>query len=69
MIAGRPWVDEVFRQVDPAVRVEWAVHDGDIVAPGQWLYRLEGSARALLTGERTALRPEGDELHQGITGT
>ena len=55
VIAGRPWVDEVFRQVDPAVRVDWDVHDGDTVEPGQRLYRLEGSARALLTGERTAL--------------
>ena len=29
VIAGRPYVDEVFRQVDPSVRVEWHVADGD----------------------------------------
>ncbi len=55
MIAGRPYVDEVFRQVDPAVAVDWVVADGDAVHPGQLLYRLSGPARALLTGERTAL--------------
>jgi nicotinate-nucleotide pyrophosphorylase (carboxylating) len=55
VIAGRPYVDEVFRQVDPSVRVEWHVADGDRVEPNQLLYRLEGPARSLLTGERTAL--------------
>jgi nicotinate-nucleotide pyrophosphorylase (carboxylating) len=54
-IAGRPYVDEVFRQVDARVRVDWAVDDGIVVQPGQLLYRLEGPARSLLTGERTAL--------------
>jgi nicotinate-nucleotide pyrophosphorylase (carboxylating) len=55
VMAGRPYVDEVFRQVDPAVRVEWNVRDGDRVEPEQVLYRLAGPARSLLTGERTAL--------------
>jgi nicotinate-nucleotide pyrophosphorylase (carboxylating) len=55
VIAGRPYVDEVFRQVDPAVRVEWQVADGDRVESSQLLYRLCGPARSLLTGERTAL--------------
>lgn len=55
VIAGRPYVDEVFRQVDPAVTVEWHVMDGDRVQPNQLLYRLSGPARSLLTGERTAL--------------
>jgi nicotinate-nucleotide pyrophosphorylase (carboxylating) len=55
VIAGRPYVDEVFRQVDPSVHVEWHVADGNRVEPNQLLYRLHGPARALLTGERTAL--------------
>lgn len=55
VIAGRPYVDEVFRQVNPAVRVEWHVADGERVEPNQLLYRLHGPARALLTGERAAL--------------
>ncbi len=55
VVAGRPYVDEVFRQVDPSVVVEWRVADGDTVEPKQVLYRLSGPARSLLTGERTAL--------------
>jgi nicotinate-nucleotide pyrophosphorylase (carboxylating) len=55
VIAGRPYVDEVFLQVDPSVTIEWHVADGDRVQPNQLLYRLHGPARSLLTGERTAL--------------
>jgi nicotinate-nucleotide pyrophosphorylase (carboxylating) len=55
VVAGRPYVDEVFRQVDPSVRLEWLVADGDRVAPAQVLYRLSGPSRSLLTGERSAL--------------
>jgi nicotinate-nucleotide pyrophosphorylase (carboxylating) len=55
ILAGRPYVDEVFRQVDPRVQVEWQANDGDSLVANQLLYRLSGPARALLTGERTAL--------------
>jgi nicotinate-nucleotide pyrophosphorylase (carboxylating) len=55
VICGRPWVDEVFRQLDANVKVEWLINEGDKVEPEQKLFRLQGSARALLTGERTAL--------------
>lgn len=54
-IAGCAWVDEVFRQVDPRVQVQWQVKDGDQVEADQTLFTLEGPARALLTGERSAL--------------
>jgi nicotinate-nucleotide pyrophosphorylase (carboxylating) len=55
VLCGRPWFDEVFRQVEPAVRVAWDAEEGAGVEPGQRLCRLQGPARALLTGERTAL--------------
>ena len=55
VICGRPWVDAVFAKIDPAVRIEWLVTEGERVKPDQVLYRLHGSARSLLTGERTAL--------------
>lgn len=55
VFCGRAWVDAVFAQLDPAVRLDWQVADGDAVQPDQVLYRLAGPARALLTGERTAL--------------
>lgn len=54
-VCGTAWVDEVFRQVDPRVAVRWLVADGDQVEPDQVLFRLEGPARALLSGERSAL--------------
>ena len=54
-IAGTAWVDEVFRQVDARVQVKWQVRDGEQVSADQTLFTLEGPARALLTGERSAL--------------
>ena len=55
MICGCAWVDEVFRQLDTRVTVDWKVRDGDAVTANQLLFSLSGPARALLTGERTAL--------------
>jgi nicotinate-nucleotide pyrophosphorylase (carboxylating) len=55
VIAGTAWVDSVFRQLDQRVAVHWQVADGDRVQPNQPLFHLEGPARSLLTGERSAL--------------
>lgn len=55
VICGTPWVDEVFAQLDASVSLQWGVRDGDSVSPGTELCRLEGPARPLLSGERTAL--------------
>jgi nicotinate-nucleotide pyrophosphorylase (carboxylating) len=49
------WFNESFAQIDPAVHVEWQALDGDPVAAGATLCTVAGPARALLTGERTAL--------------
>ncbi|MBB5188089.1 nicotinate-nucleotide pyrophosphorylase (carboxylating) [Zhongshania antarctica] len=55
VICGTEWVNEVFRQIDSSVTIHWHVADGDAVKPDQLLFELAGSARSLLTGERTAL--------------
>lgn len=55
IICGRPWVDEVFRQLDPGVDINWQVQDGDHVQANTLLFTLEGAARSLLSGERSAL--------------
>ncbi|HEY9546765.1 MAG TPA: carboxylating nicotinate-nucleotide diphosphorylase [Solimonas sp.] len=55
VICGRPWVDEVFRTLDPQIAIGWQVAEGERIVPDQALYVLRGPARALLTGERTAL--------------
>lgn len=55
VICGCAWFDEVFRQLDPAICIDWLVSDGVKVVPGSLLCRLSGNTRALLSGERTAL--------------
>jgi nicotinate-nucleotide pyrophosphorylase (carboxylating) len=55
VISGTEWVNEVFRQLAPNIYIEWQVSDGDAVVPNQCLCKINGPARALLTGERTAL--------------
>ncbi len=55
VVCGRPWFDEVFRQLDPSVRIRWHHEEGEAVPAGSILCRVHGGARALLTGERTAL--------------
>jgi nicotinate-nucleotide pyrophosphorylase (carboxylating) len=66
VICGRPWVDEVFRQLDIAAaeqtagpqestQIEWHIKEGDSVSPNQKLFTLHGNTRVLLTGERAAL--------------
>jgi nicotinate-nucleotide pyrophosphorylase (carboxylating) len=55
VICGQPWVKEVFRQLDPAIAIEWHVGEGDDATTDQALCVLRGPARPLLTGERTAL--------------
>jgi len=55
VICGRDWVNEVFRQIDSRVKLDWQISDGDSVNTDQCICVLSGPARALLTGERTAL--------------
>jgi nicotinate-nucleotide pyrophosphorylase (carboxylating) len=54
-ISGLPMAAGVFALLDPAVRFEPQVEDGDVVAAASTLARISGPARAILTGERTAL--------------
>jgi nicotinate-nucleotide pyrophosphorylase (carboxylating) len=55
IFCGRDWVNEVFRQLDPSVNIEWFINDGQAATANAILFTLTGSARSLLTGERTAL--------------
>ena len=54
-VAGLPIAEAFFRALDPGARIERLVEDGDKVAAGADLLRIEGEARALLTAERSAL--------------
>lgn len=55
VICGRVWFDEVFQQLEPAITLDWQVNDGDAISANQLLCQLHGPARAILSGERTAL--------------
>ncbi|AMN47660.1 nicotinate-nucleotide pyrophosphorylase [Steroidobacter denitrificans] len=55
VLCGSAWVDEVFHQLDARIDLRWTAGDGEWVRAGETLCHLEGPARALLTGERTAL--------------
>ena len=55
VLAGAAWATACFRSLDPAVRIDWQVADGEVFSRGQALCTLRGEARALLSGERSAL--------------
>jgi len=55
VFCGKAWTDEVFNQLDNSTIITWHVKDGDFVVANSPLFTIEGSARILLTGERTAL--------------
>jgi nicotinate-nucleotide pyrophosphorylase (carboxylating) len=55
VVCGQPWFEACFRKLDPALRLNWLVAEGARVEAGVRLCEMEGGARALLSGERTAL--------------
>ncbi len=55
VLCGRPWVQETFRQLDPAIQLTWHAQDGQRVDADQVLFEVAGLARPVLSGERTAL--------------
>ena len=55
VMCGQAWFNEVFRQLNSDVLIDWLVVEGDFVPANTLLCTVQGQARALLTGERTAL--------------
>ena len=55
ILCGMDWFEEVFRQIDEEILIEWNFEDGDAVEKGQTICSLSGASRSILTGERTAL--------------
>jgi len=55
VLAGTAWFDACFRRLDPLAVIRWTARDGEKIAAGQTLCRIEASTRALLTAERAAL--------------
>jgi nicotinate-nucleotide pyrophosphorylase (carboxylating) len=55
VLCGTDWADATFKQLDPSVRVDWQAQDGEALVADRAVVKLAGPARAILTGERTAL--------------
>lgn len=55
VICGIEWFNEVYRQIDNTISIEWLLKEGDSVAPNQCFVKLHGFAGSLVTGERVAL--------------
>lgn len=55
VICGRPWVDEVFKQLGPNIFIDWHIDEGEWVDENQPLFSVSGNARVLLSAERCAL--------------
>ena len=55
ILCGRAWAEETFRRLDPRVQLTWHAADGERLAANQVIFEIAGPARAVLTGERTAL--------------
>ena len=55
IVAGIPWAQEAFRQIDSSVNILWHCEDGDALQPDNAVATITGSAQAILTAERTAL--------------
>lgn len=55
VLSGSAWFDEVFRQLDASIIINWQANDGDTIVANQTLCTLTGNSRMLLTGERSAL--------------
>ena len=55
VLCGAPWVAETYRQLDPSLALIWSACEGQAVTAGQQLFEVHGNARAVLSGERTAL--------------
>jgi nicotinate-nucleotide pyrophosphorylase (carboxylating) len=55
VVCGRPWFDACHRALDPDVRIDWRVAEGDHVSKGTVLATLQGRTRALVSAERASL--------------
>lgn len=55
ILCGQAWVDEVFAQINPDVKLDWQSKDGDALNANDTIVYIQGNARAILTAERSAL--------------
>lgn len=64
ILCGTAWFDAVFERLGPVTKIQWHYQDGNRIETDQVLCHIEGPARSLMTGERSALN-----LLQTLSGT
>ena len=55
VLCGAAWFERCFLKLDGTIKITWQAQDGELLAPNQLVCEIEGPARSMLTGERTAL--------------
>ncbi len=55
VLCGRDWFETVFKRLDDKIQIEWLAADGDVLDAESVICRITGPARAILSGERTAM--------------
>ena len=55
VLCGKDWFEAVFNQLSPEIGIEWLAEDADTLQADSVICHLQGPARAILTGERTAM--------------
>jgi len=55
ILCGQKWFNQVFKELSPEIEIRWQKYDGDEIEANQVICDLSGSAREILSGERTAL--------------
>ncbi len=55
VLCGAAWFERCFLKLDGTIKITWRAQDGELLAPNQLVCEIEGPARSMLTGERTAL--------------
>ena len=55
VLCGSPWVNRVFSQLDNSIAVKWQLNESETFTANQVLAQIDGSARPIMSGERTAL--------------
>ena len=55
VLCGQDWFNEVFRQLDENIQIQWQLHDGELLSDKQQVCTISGNSQAILSGERTAM--------------
>ena len=55
IISGKAWLEESFKQIDPAIKISWRFKEGKEVPKNSIVAKITGNPKAILSAERTAL--------------